>query len=124
MKSIRVTRARRSALLRRLLALARRALFGTLSQTYRTCGRPGCRCHRGHKHGPHLYVSFRGAEGTTGGYYVPQQLAEAMRGGVAAWQELQQVLRQLAEANRQRLWARRRGALAAAAPAGKGAAAP
>ncbi len=99
----------RAALLRRLLPLARRALFGTLSETYRTCGRPGCRCHRGHKHGPHLYVSFRGPQGTTRGYYVPQALAEPMREGVAAWQELQEILRQLAETNRQRLWARRRG---------------
>jgi len=94
------------ALLRRLSRLARRSLFGTLSETYRTCGRPGCRCHQGHKHGPHLYVSFRGPNGTTG-YYVPQALAEPMRAGVAAWQELQGVLRELAELNRQRLWARK-----------------
>src|SRR5512147_2916874 len=109
MKSIMSPESRRAILLRRLLPLARRALFGTLSETYRTCGRPGCRCHQGHKHGPHLYVSFRGAEGTTGGYYVPQALAEPMREGVAAWRELQEVLRQLAEANRRRLWARRPG---------------
>jgi len=96
----------REALLRRLSRLARRSLFGTLSETYRTCGRPGCRCHQGHKHGPHLYVSFRGPNGTTG-YYVPQALAEPMRAGVAAWQELQGVLRELAELNRQRLWARK-----------------
>ena len=95
----------REALLRRLSRLARRSLFGTLSETYRTCGRPGCRCHQGHKHGPHLYVSFRGPDGTTG-YYVPQALAEPMRAGVAAWQELQEGLRELAELNRQRLWAR------------------
>src|SRR5215469_4042571 len=96
----------REALLLRLSRLARRSLFGTLSETYRTCGRPGCRCHQGHKHGPHLYVSFRGPNGTTG-YYVPQALAEPMRQGVAAWQELQGVLRELAELNRQRLWARK-----------------
>ncbi len=96
----------REALFRRLSRLARRSLFGTLSETYRTCGRPGCRCHQGHKHGPHLYVSFRGADGTTTGYYVPQALAEPMRAGVAAWQELQEVVRELAELNRQRLWAR------------------
>ena len=95
----------REALLRRLSRLARRSLFGTLSETYRTCGRPGCRSHQGHKHGPHLYVSFRGPNGTTG-YYVPQALAEPMRAGVAAWQELQEGLRELAELNRQRLWAR------------------
>src|SRR5438445_12884968 len=96
----------REALFRRLSRLARHSLFGTLSETYRTCGRPGCRCHQGHKHGPHLYVSFRGPEGTRG-YYVPQHLAEGMRQGVAAWQELQEALRQLAELNRQRLWARK-----------------
>lgn len=96
-------------MLRRLSRRARRALFGTLSETYRTCGRPGCRCHQGHKHGPHLYVSFRGSQGATTGYYVPQALGEKMREGVAAWQELQQVLRELAEANRERLWVRRKG---------------
>lgn len=95
----------REALLRRLLPLARRAVFGTLSETYRTCGRPGCRCQQGEKHGPHLYVSFRGSQGTTTGYYVPQALAAATRAGVAAWQELQGLLRELAERNREQLWA-------------------
>jgi hypothetical protein len=103
-----ITNAQRTRedLLRRISRLARRSLFGSLSETYRTCGRPGCRCHQGHKHGPHLYVSFRGPDGTTG-YYVPQALAEPMRQGVAAWQELQGVLREMAELNRQRLWARK-----------------
>jgi uncharacterized protein DUF6788 len=110
MMSITKTQRARDACLRRISRLARRALFGTLSETYRTCGRPGCRCHRGHKHGPHLYVSFRGPASTTTGYYVPQALAEPMREGVAAWQELQDRLRALAELNRQRLWARRKGA--------------
>jgi hypothetical protein len=104
--SITNTQQIREALLRQISRLARRSLFGTLSETYRTCGRPGCRCHQGYKHGPHLYVSFRGAQGTTG-YYVPQNLAEPMRQGVAAWQELQSALRELAELNRQRLWARK-----------------
>jgi hypothetical protein len=97
----------RDALLRLLPQLARSALFGTLSETYRTCGRPGCRCQQGKKHGPHLYISFRGPSGTTTGYYVPQALAEATQAGVAAWQELQGLLRELAEKNRERLWASR-----------------
>jgi hypothetical protein len=90
--------------LRKLEGLAERALFGTLSESYRTCGQPGCHCHQGQKHGPHLYVSFRGPEGKTTGYYVPQELAKAVREGVAAWQELQARLRDLAEKNRRRLW--------------------
>lgn len=90
--------------LRKLEALAERALFGTLSESYRTCGQPGCRCHQGQKHGPHLYVSFRGAGGKTTGYYVPQDLAKEVREGIAAWHELQARLRDLAEKNRRRVW--------------------
>jgi hypothetical protein len=95
----------RDALLRRLLPLARHALFGTLSETYRTCGRAGCHCQHGQKHGPHLYVSFRGSSGKTAGYYVPQALAARTRTGVAAWQEFHGLLREVAELNRRQLWA-------------------
>ncbi len=107
MTSVTSTRGRRDALLRRLLPLARRAIFGTLSETYRTCGRTGCHCQAGAKHGPHLYVSFRGSAGTTAGYYVPQALGPRVRTGVAAWQALQAQLRELAELNRRQLWASR-----------------
>ncbi len=98
------TQERRKALLRKLSALARTALFGTPSESYRTCGQPTCRCHQGAKHGPHLYLSFRGAEGKTTGHYVPQDLADAARSGIAAWHEAQGVLRELAEINREELW--------------------
>jgi Family of unknown function (DUF6788) len=107
MTSVTSTRGRRDALLHRLLPLARRAIFGTLSETYRTCGRTGCHCQAGAKHGPHLYVSFRGSAGTTAGYYVPQALGPRVRTGVAAWQALQADLRELAELNRRQLWASR-----------------
>ena len=100
-------RSERQRLLRKVSGLARRALFGTLAESYRTCGQPGCRCHQGKKHGPHLYVSFRGEQGKTKGYYVPKALAERMGAGVAAWQELLSVLRELAECNRGLLWASR-----------------
>jgi hypothetical protein len=91
-------------LVRKLVSLARQILFGTLSETYRTCGQPNCRCHQGEKHGPHVYLSFRGSAGKTTGYYVPQDLSEPTRAGIAAWHEAQDVLRQLAELNRQELW--------------------
>jgi len=62
---------------RRLLSeserLAEVAIFGTLSETYRTCGRLGCHCQgEGPKHGPHLNISYRGEKGKTTGYYVPK----------------------------------------------------
>lgn len=95
--------ARQQKLLSAIERLAKLAVFGTLSETYRTCGQPGCRCHQGGpKHGPHLYISYRGEQGKTTGYYVPKGAEEATREGVAAWQKLQECLRELAEINKER----------------------
>ena len=93
----------RRRLLSRIQHLAEVAVFGTLSETYRTCGRAGCHCQSGGpKHGPHLQISYRGEKGKTTGYYVPKDAEPATREGVAAWQELQACLRELAELNQER----------------------
>jgi len=95
--------ARRRKLLSENERLADAATFGTLPETYRTCGRPGCHCQKsGPKHGPHLNVSYRGEKGKTTGYYVPKGAEKATREGVAAWQKLQECLRELAELNKHR----------------------
>ena len=94
----------RSKLLAQIAALADVAIFGTASETFRTCGTAGCRCHGpGPKHGPHLYVSFRGDAGKTTGYYVPKAAQQRVREGIEAWQKLQACLRELAEINRTRV---------------------
>lgn len=96
-------RDRREALLDEIASLAQVAVFGAASETYRTCGNAGCRCHTtGPKHGPHMYVSHRGPTGKTTGYYVPQAAHQAIRDGIAAWKALQERLRELADLNKQR----------------------
>jgi len=95
---------RRETILKDIERLAELAIFGTLSETYRTCGNRGCRCHgEGPKHGPHLYVSYRGDAGKTTGYYVPKAAQDAIRQGVVAWQKLQDRLRELAELNKEQI---------------------
>lgn len=85
-----------------LLELAPQMLVGTASETYRTCGNPGCRCHStGPKHGPHMYVSYPGEHGRTTGYYVPVALHEHVRQGLAAWKEFRTVAKELAELNKE-----------------------
>ncbi|MBI2861861.1 MAG: hypothetical protein HYX89_03475 [Chloroflexi bacterium] len=97
-------RDRRRKLLREITRFADVAIFGTLSESYRTCGHPGCHCQgEGPKHGPHLHVSYRGHEGKTTGYYVPQAAQQTTREGVVAWRKLQQRLRKLAEMNKERI---------------------
>ena len=95
---------KRTALLSDVQRLAQRAIFGTASSTVRCCGNPGCRCHHGGpKHGPHVYVSYRDrAARKTTGYYVPRAAQQELLDGIAAWQELQHRLRELAELNKER----------------------
>lgn len=91
--------------------LAQHAIFGTISETFRTCGNAGCRCHgSGPKHGPHMYVSYRSPEGKTAGYYVPTAAQARVREGVLAWQELQQRLRDLADDTRDQVLKKARAA--------------
>ena len=104
MASIRSIQRAQGRRLRQMTGLAGRAIFGSVSETYRTCGQPDCRCKQGEKHGPHLYISFRGQEGKTTGYYVPQPLGKAVRDGVEAWKQFQVLARELAELNREQLW--------------------
>ncbi len=94
-------REQRRSLLREIQRLAKLAIFGSPSETYRTCGQPKCRCHaQGPKHGPHLYMSYRGEHGKTTGYYVPKAAEKGVREGIEAWKQLQQELRKLAELNK------------------------
>ncbi|HEY3986288.1 DUF6788 family protein [Cedecea sp.] len=91
----------RLQLLRQIRQLAQWAIYGSLSETYRRCGNPNCRCHHGGpKHGPHLYISYRGKNGKTTGYYVPHHAQAQIRQGVEAWAQLQDRLRDLALLNK------------------------
>lgn len=99
---------RRDKAIRRLLDLAPQMLFGSASETYRTCGNPGCRCHStGPKHGPHMYVNYKGEHGRTTGYYVPVALHERVRDGLAAWREFQSLAKELAGLNKEAIDAER-----------------
>ena len=94
----------RLLLLRQIRQLAQKAIYGSLSETYRRCGNPDCRCHHGGpKHGPHLYISYRGKSGKTTGYYVPHRAEAQVRQAVEAWSQLQDRLRELADLNKERL---------------------
>jgi hypothetical protein len=94
----------RLQLLKQIRQLAQMAIYGSLSETYRRCGNPDCRCHHGGpKHGPNLYISYRGKTGKTTGYYIPQAAEPQIRQAVQAWSQLQDRLRELADLNKERL---------------------
>lgn len=90
--------------LRQLLAAAATMVQGGLSETTRTCGNPGCGCHRDarRRHGPHLYLTYR-SDGKSRALYVPAAHAAAARQAQTAGKEFGEIASALAAENRERL---------------------
>lgn len=85
-----------------LVAATEQMLWGSLGVVYRRCGRPGCHCAEGDKHGPVFYLT-RNHRGHTRNIYVPEELRAAVEAGVAAYRRYRQLGQEIAEANARRL---------------------
>lgn len=59
-------------------------LQGSLVTLYRRCGKKGCRCERGEKHGPAYYLSYKEG-GVTRMVYVPASRLEEVQRAMAAF---------------------------------------
>lgn len=86
--------------MQQLTRLAEIMIQGSLSETTRTCGRQGCRCQRGERHGPHTYLTFRTPEGRSSSCYVSPAERPRVVKGIAAWQRFWKIATKLAAHNR------------------------
>lgn len=85
-----------------IMAATEQMLWGSLGAVYRRCGSKGCHCATGKKHGPVFYLT-RNENGHTRNIYVPPELQEEVKAGVAAYRRYRELGQELAEANAQRL---------------------
>ena len=92
-------------LLQRLKQLGARGIQGTLVEVMLRCGTPSCGCHRdpSRRHGPHLYLKYRTADGRSTSLYIPRRHEREAREAVEAWSEMWQIMVQLSERNREAL---------------------
>ena len=71
-------------------------LKGSLIERFTVCGRSGCRCMKGNKHGPYLYVSvFDGKQSRQ--VYVPQAMHAEVRAWLKNYQRLSATIGKLSE---------------------------
>ena len=85
-----------------IIAASGKMLWGSLGAVYRRCGRKGCHCASGAKHGPVFYLT-RSEAGRTRNIYVPPELRAEVEAGVAAYRRYRQLGQQMAQANARRL---------------------
>jgi hypothetical protein len=93
----------------RTLKIPQEALPGSLSLTYRRCGKPTCRCASGPGH-PLWSLTFM-VDGKKRVERIPDDWVEEVRCRVAAGRELKQAIAEFLAANAQllTLWRRQRG---------------
>lgn len=101
---------RRTALLDRIRRLAAFAVQGSLAEVYVRCGSASCACDRDpqKRHGPHLYLKYKGPQGRSTGIYVPREHEAEMRRAVEAWAQLWESIVAVAQLNREVLHGRLR----------------
>ena len=69
-------------------------LKASLIKRFTVCGRPGCRCQQGHKHGPYLYASlFDGKQSRQ--IYVPQAMEAEVRRWATNYHRLSTIIAKL-----------------------------
>lgn len=71
-------------------------LEGSLVEQYTVCGKPGCKCSRGEKHGPYWYLSQK-VEGRTKMRYVPKAEVRKVRVLVRRYRELREARQRIRE---------------------------
>jgi hypothetical protein len=74
-------------------------LAGSLVKQYVICGKPGCRCQRGQKHGPLFYLYWK-EQGRSRSLYVPREKVGEIRRQIQNYRRLQ---KELAKRGRQQL---------------------
>src|SRR5262245_4304689 len=89
--------AEQRLVIRTLLRL-REQLGGSLFLRYGECGKEGCVCRTGQKHGPYYVLSLRTREKGSFSYLTPEQLAEA-RDLVARHREFKAGMRRVKKLN-------------------------
>ncbi len=83
-------------------------LQGSLVILYRKCGRKGCRCERGEKHGPAYYLSYKEG-GVTQMVYVPVSRLEDVKKAIEGFSKYWELGVKLSRLNLEQMGLRKRG---------------
>ena len=89
---------RRRTLLERLAGLGP-VLRASLLERYTQCGKAGCKCMQGEKHGPAYYLTVSYAKGKTRQVYVPKDLRPLVERWIQNYHHAMTTLEELSAIN-------------------------
>lgn len=107
-EKLNTARARQRAIARDLPA-PNEILRASLITRYTTCGKPGCKCMRGEKHGPSYTASVTVAPGKTRQVYVRKDDVETVKAWIENYDRLWRGLVEISDINFELLRAKHSG---------------
>ena len=73
-------------------------LHGSWVERFSVCSRPGCQCHKGHRHGPRHYLVVREG-GRQRQKYVPNAQVAAAQAGLAEHRRVHEIVDRITQIN-------------------------
>lgn len=98
---------KKKALLKEIQHCSKLMLQGSLVALYRKCGKKGCRCERGQKHGPAYCLSYKEG-GVTQMVYIPRSRLEEVSRAMEAFSRYWELGVELSRINLELMGLRRR----------------
>ena len=83
----------------RQLGSQRGMIQGSLLKRYLPCGKAGCKCKRGEKHGPFYYLTYQEG-GKMRTLYVPKGRLPEIKEAIKAYKKVKGIIGQVAGINR------------------------
>jgi hypothetical protein len=77
------------------LAASQPLLAASLVEVYRVCGKPSCRCYRGHKH--HTFQLTFKEHGKTRSVHVPVDFTEEVRSWIEEYHRLKRLIQEISQ---------------------------
>ncbi|MCC5939896.1 MAG: hypothetical protein JJU34_21635 [Lunatimonas sp.] len=94
-------RKNRQDLIGQLAALDGKILRGSLIESYKKCGKPGCKCATGRGHGPKHSMTVNFPKRKPENDYIPLEYVAQIKEYVSNYQRLKEILEQICMINRE-----------------------
>ncbi len=75
---------------------------GSLVKRHLACGKQGCKCEKGERHGPFYYLTYLESSRHKS-LYVPKDKVEKVREGIKAYKKVKEIIAEVADINRRLL---------------------
>jgi hypothetical protein len=68
---------------------------GTIQPKLLTCGKPGCKCAKGEKHGPYQYLAYHKEDGSMEWIYIPKKELAQIKSRIENFENLEREIKEL-----------------------------